>query len=67
MITSADSLVTHGHGWGVAFALSISHDVVLPWGPPPFGILNWILKELRDELKDKLVHFAVELGKGNMR
>ena len=55
------------HSWGVEFTLPIPHDVVLPWDPPSFGIPKWILKRLRDELKDKLVDLAIKLGQENAR
>ncbi|KAI1786931.1 hypothetical protein LXA43DRAFT_1031784 [Ganoderma leucocontextum] len=49
----------------VEFMLPVTHDVVLPWDPPLFGIPKSVLKRLRDELREKLVHLAVELGKDN--
>ncbi|PIL26360.1 hypothetical protein GSI_12116 [Ganoderma sinense ZZ0214-1] len=47
------------------FLLPGTHDVVLPWDPPLFGIPKSVLFQLRDELQDKLVGLAITQGGRN--
>ncbi|KAI1794071.1 hypothetical protein LXA43DRAFT_156494 [Ganoderma leucocontextum] len=53
----------HYDNTDLEFIVPLTHNIVLPWDPPHFGIPKSVLKQLRDEIRDKLVHLAVEQGK----
>ncbi|KAM5546231.1 hypothetical protein V8D89_000357 [Ganoderma adspersum] len=52
-----------GNTEALVFSPIETHGKVLPWDPPQFGIPKAVLTQLRDELCEKLVQEAVEVGK----
>ncbi|KAM5534161.1 hypothetical protein V8D89_012181 [Ganoderma adspersum] len=57
-----DEFLNDHMGNDLELVLPGTHDVVLPWEPPPFGIPKSVMTQLRDELRDRLVNHAMAVG-----
>ncbi|KAI1784942.1 hypothetical protein LXA43DRAFT_1066345 [Ganoderma leucocontextum] len=49
-------------GVDITFQLPDTHEVIFAWDPPTFGIPQPVLEDLRNDLREKLVHVAVDQG-----
>ncbi|KAI1786869.1 hypothetical protein LXA43DRAFT_749798 [Ganoderma leucocontextum] len=53
-------------GTNLQFRLPGTHDVILPWDPPLFGIPKSVMRQLRDELRDTLADVTIQVAKRNV-